>query len=76
MILLCYCVLIRIVLSLQDKSLLYCSNTLYRRGATRGGGGGGGRAIAPAPPLMIFVFFLLVSSAVSHVHDDNTPTPL
>ena len=35
------------------------------------------------PPPMIFVFFvlflffvLLVSSAVSHVHDDDTPTPL
>ena len=26
--------------------------------------------------LNIIFFFLLVSSAVSHVHDGNTPTPL
>ena len=30
----------------------------------------------PPPPMIFFFFFLLVSSAASHVHDDNTPTPL
>ena len=37
-------------------------------GAAPGGGGGG------SCPLWFF-FLFLVSSAVSHVHDDNTPTP-
>ena len=57
-----------------EKSLLYLGETglpwsICRRGATGGGGGRG--KIAPYD----FVCFLLVSSAVSHVHDDDTPTP-
>ena len=42
------------------------------RGVGGGGGGVGTLMIFDSPPFI----FLLVSSAVSHVHDDNTPTPL
>ena len=45
---------------------------LDRRGA-KGGGGQWGNA---PPMIFALIFFLLVSSAVSHVHDDDTPTPL
>ena len=60
---------------MQKYNLYVC-----RRGATGGQG-----ALAPHAffflfclfvCLFVFIFVLLVSSAVSHVHDDNSPTPL
>ena len=52
---------------------------LFTGAASRGRMGGGG--IAPYDVrvfllLLLFVLFLLVSSAVSPVDDDNTPTPI
>ena len=38
--------------------------------------GGGGRGQLPPPPPPYDFFFLLASSAVGHIHGDNTPTPL
>ena len=47
------------------------------QGRRHGGGGGGGGGGAGGQSHDLFSFFpLLVSSAGSHVHDDNTPTPL
>ena len=41
-------------------------------------GGGGGAGVPPPHDFHFFniYFFLLISSAGSHVHDDNTPNPL
>ena len=46
----------------------WASRVLHISGSATGGGGGG---IAPPHD---FFFFLLVRSAVSHGHDDTTPT--
>ena len=67
--------LLRSVISQQYKCVMQC-----RR---HGGGGGGAGGGANSPPMIfdfilfyfiLFHLFWLVSSAVSHDHDDNTPT--